>query len=130
MSNLRAPLGCASLTETFLTEAYDGPWRHHSAIASTASSSPSTWAATEPSGSLRTQPVTPSRSASCTAYHRNATPWTRPVTRTVTALVMTASLRSTRGPGDDHERHVARPHPPRHLRPRQDPAHAGGLPRA
>src|SRR6187551_1481800 len=86
MSNPRAPVGCASVTATSRTDAYDGPWRHHSTIASTAVASPSTCAATEPSGSLRTQPATPRRAASCTAYHRNDTPCTRPVTLSVTAF--------------------------------------------
>src|SRR3954469_1334874 len=87
MPNALAPVGRAPVTATFRTDAYDGPCRHHAIMASTAASSPSTCAATDPSGSLRTHPVTPSRSASCAAYHRKETPCTRPVTFTVTAFM-------------------------------------------
>jgi hypothetical protein len=83
-------VGCASVTATSRTAAYDGPRRSHSTIASTAGRSPSRCAATEPSGSLRTQPRTPSRPAYCEAYHRNETPWTRPVTFTTTAFATTS----------------------------------------
>src|SRR3954465_13941674 len=106
MSNASDPIGRASAAATCRTDAYDGPWLHHSTIASTAGSSPSTWHRPEPSVSLRTPPLTPSRSASCTAYHRKETPWTLPVTVTVTAFTtgsedhVGAVRRSLRGARD------------------------------
>ena len=61
--------------------------RNHATSESTASSSPSACTSTDPSGSLRTHPVTPSARACSSQYHRNDTPWTRPVTRACTAFM-------------------------------------------
>ena len=70
---------CAGRTATLLHARHRAARsRHHSTSASTASSSPSKCPATEPSGSLRTQPATPSRAACCSVYQRNETPCTRP----------------------------------------------------
>ncbi len=79
-----APSSGASPTVTRSTRAYAGPVRHQST--SSPARSPSKCPATEPSGSLRTQPVTPSRSACRWVSHRNETPWTRPEILTVSAM--------------------------------------------
>src|SRR3954454_1199734 len=90
MSKVTAPVGVVSRTATSRTRAAGAPCRSQTTMSFTASGSPSTWATRLPSGSLRTQPLTPIRSASCWASHRNATPWTRPEARTWTAVVLMA----------------------------------------
>ena len=65
-----SPAGVDSVASTPSTRAPGGPVRHHPARPRPAPGSPSNQAATEPSGSLRTQPRTPWRSASSWHAHR------------------------------------------------------------
>lgn len=60
----------ASLTASSVTRAANGPSRHASIIAATASSRPMTSASTVPSERLRTQPRSPSREAVSSAQAR------------------------------------------------------------
>ncbi len=64
---------------TSATTAPAGPCQKRSSIIETAPSGPEMSAVTEPSGSLRTQPPRPSRTASSRAQKRKLTPCTRPV---------------------------------------------------
>ena len=85
-SNPRVPPLSASVTRTSYTCAYSGPLRHHSSSASTSAAAPSKCPATDPSGSLATQPATPRRAACSWVRARKNTPCTRPVITTSTAL--------------------------------------------
>src|SRR5262249_11865619 len=75
------PVGGSESTSTSATRAPRGPWRSARSKRSSASASPSACASTRPSGRLRTQPWTPSRSAASCAKKRKPTPWTRPLIR-------------------------------------------------
>jgi hypothetical protein len=77
-----SPSGGSGSTSSPETEALPGPARQKSTSADTASRGPSNTASTDPSPQLRTQPLTPRRSASRRVLSRKNTPCTRPVART------------------------------------------------
>ena len=80
---------------TLETAAPRGPFRNSLSIVETAEVSPAIKAVTDPSASLRTQPVNPRRSAWSRAQRRKPTPCTLPVIRTNVACrssVITLSI--------------------------------------
>src|SRR4051795_6152799 len=81
-SNPPPPSGVASAPSTRSTLAPRGPSRANATMASTASGSPSNSASTEPSGQLRTQPLTPRCCALRRVVSRKNTPCTEPWTTT------------------------------------------------
>ena len=105
-----------------VTRAPRGPWPSQ-ARARRPRLSAAAFSSTVPSGSLRTQPSTPRRRASCAAEARNPTPWTRPARTARTVFRADPQLgRRTRG-----RRQLARPLPrarrPAERSPRAPGAH-------
>jgi hypothetical protein len=85
------PVGSSIFRSIFLTFAPAGPRLQYSISILTASSSPSNTASTLSSGVLRIHPFTPWRSALCFVSDLKKTPWTLPVMRTWTLIIVCLS---------------------------------------
>src|SRR6185312_13492521 len=76
-----SPVGSRSATSTVATFAYRGPDSSQLSSCATVASAPSASTSTRPSRRLRTNPLSPSRSACTRVFMRKPTPCTSPLTR-------------------------------------------------